>query len=166
VAARGRALLHGATGDLERAVASYEAALVANEALPYPFERARTLLLLGAVHRRRKEKRLADERLREALDLFVAIGTPIWADRARAELARVGRRPRASAELSETEQRIAELAAEGLSARQIAERAFVAPKTVSNVLSRVYAKLGIASRAELGARMAASTGERTRDRSG
>ena len=122
--------------------------------LPMPFERARTLLATGQVHRRRKEKRLADERLREALAGFEAIwARRPWADRARAELARIGLRPRAPEGLTETERRVAELAATGLSNRQIAELAFLAPKTVGNVLERVYAKLGIHSRAELGARM-------------
>jgi DNA-binding NarL/FixJ family response regulator len=50
--------------------------------------------------------------------------------------------------------RVAELAATGLSSRQIADRAFLAPKTVGNILGRVYEKLGIHSRAELGALMA------------
>ena len=128
-----------------------------------PFERGRTLLLPDHLHRRRKEKRLADERLREGLAIFERVGNPVWADRARAELARVGRRPTAPATLTETEQRVAELAAAGLSARQIADRAFLAPKTVSNVLGRVYAKLDIHTRAELGARMGQGI---ARDRSG
>ena len=118
-----------------------------------PFERGRTLLAKGQVHRRRKEKRLADERLHEALAIFESLGAPLWADRARAELARIGLRPRAPDDLTETERRVAELAATGLSSRQIAEQAFLAPKTVGNVLGRVYEKLGIHSRAELGARM-------------
>jgi DNA-binding CsgD family transcriptional regulator len=75
----------------------------------------------------------------------------------------VGLRPRAPGDLTETEQRVAELAATGLSSREIAELAFIAPKTVGNVLGRVYEKLGIHSRAELGARMAAAS---PRDRSG
>ena len=117
----------------------------------------------GSLHRRRKEKRLADERLREGVAIFEHVGDPVWADRARAELARVGRRPTAPATLTETEQRVAELAAAGLSARQIADRAFLAPKTVSNVLGRVYVKLDIHTRAELGARMGQGI---ARDRSG
>jgi DNA-binding CsgD family transcriptional regulator len=128
-----------------------------------PFERARTILALGQLHRRRKEKRLADERLREALRVFEALGVPLWADRAAAELARVGLRPRAPHALTETERRVAELAATGLSSREIAERAFLAPKTVGNVLGRVYEKLGIHSRAELGALMGEGV---ERDRSG
>jgi DNA-binding CsgD family transcriptional regulator len=70
----------------------------------------------------------------------------------------VGRRPHAPDTLTDTERRVAELAAEGLTSREIAERAFLAPKTVGNVLGRVYLKLGIHSRAELGAFMAASGG--------
>ncbi len=153
IGARGRGLVHAASGDLDAALASLERAIVAHERLPMPFERARTLLATGQVHRRRKEKRLADERLREALGVFERLGSPPWSDRARAEIARIGLRPRAPQDLTETEQRVAELAATGLSNRQIAELAFLAPKTVGNVLERVYAKLGIHSRAELGARM-------------
>jgi DNA-binding NarL/FixJ family response regulator len=56
---------------------------------------------------------------------------------------------------------VAELAARGLSSRQIAEQAFLAPKTVGNVLGRVYEKLGIHSRAELGALMTSGVGPGT-----
>ncbi len=163
IGARGRGLVQAARGDGDGALASLNRALVEHERLPMPFERARTLLALGQVHRRRKEKRLADERLREALRIFAALGAPLWADRATAELARVGLRPRAAHDLTETERRIAELAASGLTSRQIAEQAFLAPKTVGNVLGRVYEKLGIHSRAELGARMGEGN---ERDRSG
>ena len=119
-----------------------------------PFERGRTLLAKGRLHRRRKEKRLADEALREALACFESLGAPDWAAITRAELGRVGRRPHAPTDLTDTERRVAELAASGLTSREIAERAFLAPKTVGNVLGRVYEKLGIHSRAELGALMA------------
>ena len=154
VGARARGLLQAAQGDLDRAVAALDGALAAHEALAMPFEQARSVLVKGQIHRRRKEKRLADETLREALAAFEALGAPLWSDRARAELRRVGRRPHAADELSETERLVADLAASGLSSRQIAEVAFMAPKTVGNVLGRVYQKLGIHSRAELGARMA------------
>ncbi|HEY7937710.1 MAG TPA: AAA family ATPase [Candidatus Limnocylindrales bacterium] len=167
IADRGRGLLQAARGDGDAALDSLTRALVAHERLPMPFERARTLLALGQVHRRRKEKRLADERLREALAIFETLGAPLWADRATVELARIGLRPRAAHDLTETERRVAELAATGMTSRQIAERAFLAPKTVGNVLGRVYEKLGIHSRAELGARMGEGPDEGTeRDRSG
>ncbi|HEY2916146.1 MAG TPA: AAA family ATPase [Candidatus Limnocylindrales bacterium] len=155
IAARGRGQLAAAHGDLEAAVAAYGDALVAHDDLAMPFERARTLLELGRAHRRRKEKRLADERLHEALAAFEALGAAAWAERTRSELGRVGLRPRAPTDLTETERHVAELAATGLSSRAIGERAFLAPKTVGNVLGRVYDKLGIHSRAELGARLGA-----------
>ena len=119
-----------------------------------PFERGRTLLAKGRLHRRRREKRLADETLSEALAVFEGLGAPDWAAIVRSELARIGRRPRAPEMLTETELRVAALAATGLSNRQVAERAFLAPKTVGNVIGRVYEKLGIHSRAELGALIA------------
>jgi len=153
VGARARGLVAAAHGDLDGALAALQRALLEHERLAMPFERARSLLVNGVIRRRRKEKRLADESLRAALDVFERLGAPVWADRARAELGRIGRRPRASEELTDTERRVAELAATGLSSREIAERAFLAPKTVGNVLGRVYGKLGIHSRAELGARM-------------
>jgi DNA-binding CsgD family transcriptional regulator len=154
VGARSRALLAAARGDLEAAAVAFDRALLEHDRLAMPFERARTLLAKGGLHRRRKEKRLADETLRAALAIFEDLGARVWADRARAELGRVGLRPRAPDELTETERQVAELAARGLSSRQIAEQAFLAPKTVGNVLGRVYEKLGIHSRAELGAQMA------------
>ena len=156
VGARSAGLLAAARGDLDGAAAAFDRALVDHERLPMPFERARTMLARGQLHRRRKEKRLADETLRAALAAFEELGAVTWADRARMELARVGRRPHAPAGLTETERRVAALAASGLSNKHIAEQAFLAPKTVDNVLGRVYEKLGIHSRAELGAQMAAA----------
>jgi DNA-binding CsgD family transcriptional regulator len=154
--ARCRGLLAAARGDQDDALAALDEALAHGATLPDPLEHARTLLVKGQVHRRRKERRKADETLREALSLFEQIGSPPWVERTHAELARVGLRPRAGAQLTETERRVAELAATGLSSRQIAEAAFLSQKTVGNVLTRVYHKLGIRSRAELGARMATS----------
>ena len=154
VGARAAGLVAAADGDLVAAVAACERALVAHDRLPMPFERGRTLLAKGRIHRRRREKRLADETLREAVSCFEALGAPDWVAIARAELGRVGRRPHAPDTLTETERRVAELAGTGLSNREVAERAFLAPKTVGNVLGRVYDKLGIHSRAELGALIA------------
>ena len=65
------------------------------------------------------------------------------------ELARVGRRVASRDELTETERRLAALAASGLSTREVAERAFVSVKTVEANLTRVYRKLGVRSRAGL-----------------
>lgn len=153
IAARCRALLAAARGDLDDARAWADRSLQRFESLPMPFERARALLLAGQIHRRRKEKRLARQALDEAVEAFDALETPAWAERARAELARIPLRT-APADLTPTEQRIAELAAAGLTNRQIAERTFVSPKTVEANLARAYRKLGIRSRAELGRLMA------------
>jgi DNA-binding CsgD family transcriptional regulator len=154
VGARCTAMLAAADGDLETAAAAFELALDEHDRLPMPFERGRTLLAKGRLHRRRNERRLADETLRQALACFESLGAPEWVAKARSELGRVGRRPHAPDTLTDTERRVAELAATGLTSREIAERAFLAPKTVGNVLGRVYEKLGIHSRAELGALIA------------
>jgi DNA-binding CsgD family transcriptional regulator len=149
VGARCRGLLEAARGDLDSAAAALEHAIEEHEHLPMPFERARTLLAKGQVHHRRKEKKLADATLREALRIFEELGASLWAERARGELARVGLHRREPAELNETERRVAELAADGLSNQEIAQRAFLSVKTVEANLTRVYRKLGISSRAAL-----------------
>lgn len=150
-AARGRALLLAATGDLSRAHDSLSVALAAHERSPQPFERARTLLILGVVERRAKQRRAAREALTQSLAQFAALPSPPWEARARNELARVGLR-RAPEHLTRTEARIAELAAQGMSNREIAAAAFVSRKTVEANLTKVYRKLGVRSRTELARR--------------
>lgn len=154
-AARCRALLAAAMGDSEGALATLDVALEMHRDLPNPLEHGRTLVVKGRIHRRGKQKQHARESLRQAEEIFERHGAKLWAETARAELARVGGRPSAPTELTATEQRVAELAATGLTNREVAQAAFMAPKSVENVLARVYRKLGIGSRAELGARMAA-----------
>ena len=132
----------------------FEEAVVAHERLPIPFELGRTLLGTGQIHRRRNERRLAKDALGRSLTIFEELGAPLWVERAQAEMRRLGLRRGAPDELTPTEQTVASLAASGLTNREIAERAFVSPKTVEANLSRVYRKLGIHSRAELGAWMA------------
>lgn len=152
--ARGRGLLLASEGDFEAADAALQRALDEHEALPMPFERARTQLLLGRLRRRQRQKAAASTPLRDALVTFESLGTPLWAERARAELARVkvGRQYGAQA-LTASEQRTAELAAVGMTNRQIATELYVSPKTVEAVMARVYRKLAIHSRAELGRHM-------------
>ena len=149
VAARCRGLLAGAEGDLDAATAALERALVAHEGCPVPFERARTLLALGRIHRRAKRKRLASETLELALTLFEQVRSELWAARTQAELQRVGTR-RSPRVLTPTERQIAQLAADGLTNKNIAATVFVSTKTVEANLSRVYRKLGISARAQLG----------------
>jgi DNA-binding NarL/FixJ family response regulator len=148
---RARALILAAEGRLTEAL---EVVAAAPAIRSLPFEAARLLLVRGQLERRANRKLAARESLIAALEAFGALGAPSWAQRTRGEIARLGLRHRDPAELTEGERRIAELAATGLTNRQVAEAAFVSPKTVEANLARVYEKLGIRSRAELGARMA------------
>jgi DNA-binding CsgD family transcriptional regulator len=153
VALRGRALVASARGDPERARDHVESALAAHQRLPQPFELGRTLLAQGAIERRAKRRGAARQALTHALELFDELGAARFSERAAAELARLpGRRPRSS-ELTETERRVAELVAEGLSNKEIAARLFVTVRTVEGNLTRIYAKLGIRSRTELASRL-------------
>ncbi|HEY2878342.1 helix-turn-helix transcriptional regulator [Nocardioides sp.] len=151
VAARSRAMVLAAHGDLEDAMGTADRSLQLFEGLPAPFERARALLLVGQLRRRRREKRLAREALQEALASFEDLHTPEWAERARNELARIP--DHQSDGLTPTEDRVARLAADGLTNGQIAERLFLSPKTVEVNLTRIYRKLGV-RRAALATRLA------------
>ena len=86
-------------------------ALALLEAHPFPLERGRTLLCLGTVQRRAQQK-IAREALEQALAIFEELGARLWAEKARAELRRISGRAPASDELTETERRVAELAAQ------------------------------------------------------
>jgi DNA-binding NarL/FixJ family response regulator len=125
-----------------------------HEQLAMPFERARTLLVKGVIERRARRRGQAKMSFERALEIFEHIGARLWAERARAELDRVGLRRTSGADLTEGERRVAELTAKGLANREVAAALFMSPKTVEANLSRAYRKLGIRSRAELGARMA------------
>jgi DNA-binding CsgD family transcriptional regulator len=125
----------------------------------WPFWRARLLLACGRWLRRRR--RVTDSRapLREARKMFDAIGASGWGDQARRELRASGERsrrrvPEARDDLTAQELQIAQLAAGGLSNREIGQRLFLSHRTISTHLYRVFPKLGITSRAELGAALA------------
>ena len=148
VSARCRGLMLAARGELDAAAEALEQALAEHEHCPMPFERARTLLVQGRLHRRLKRKRQARLSLDEARELFAGQGAETWLARVDDELERVAVR-RAPEELSATELRIAQLAADGLSNQAIAEQVFVSVKTVESNLKRAYRKLGISSRAQL-----------------
>jgi DNA-binding CsgD family transcriptional regulator len=77
----------------------------------------------------------------------------LWAERTRVELARVKVGPQPTDGLSASEQRVAELAASGMTNREVAAAMSISPKTVESNLARIYRKLGIRSRAELGQRI-------------
>jgi DNA-binding CsgD family transcriptional regulator len=149
---RARALVLAEEGDVSGALAALDE-LDREAATKLPFDLGRALLVRGRLLRRAKQKRAAADTLREALAIFERLGASAWEAQARAELDRVGLR-RSPDELTATERRVAELAAEGLTNREVASKAYMSPKTVQANLTRIYRKLGIRSRAELGARMA------------
>jgi DNA-binding CsgD family transcriptional regulator len=151
-AARGRGLTALAEGDLDNAFAAFNESLALLDAA-FPFERARTLLCVGLAHRKARRKRAARESLEEALAAFNQLGARLWADRARAELGRISGR-RTSDDLTETERRVAELAAQGCPNKEIASALFVSEHTVAAHLTHVYRKLGVRSRAALAHRLA------------
>ena len=157
IAERCRGLVAAAAGDIPAAVAALERALAHDESALRPFERGRTLLVLGRVQRRAKQKAAAKQSLEQALEQFEILPAPLWSERAREELSRIGLRRAAPGELTENERRVAELAASGLTNREVAARLFMSPKTVEANVARAYRKLGIHSRAELGARLADAT---------
>jgi DNA-binding CsgD family transcriptional regulator len=120
----------------------------------YPFLRARTLFSFGCWLRR--ERRSADARtpLHEAIDLFDALGAIRWGTRARQELRAAGetigqRTTDARDRLTSQELQIAQLAAQGLTNREIGERLFLSHRTIGSHLYRIFPKLDITSRAQL-----------------
>jgi DNA-binding CsgD family transcriptional regulator len=153
-----RGLLEAARGDLAAAERALVAALGEYARLdPLPFALARTLLAQGQVRRRRREWRAARETLERAAALFDEVGARRWEERARDELARIGGRGRRQdGEVTAAERRVAALAAEGLTNREIAARLHVSVNTVERHLAHVYAKLGVHSRTQLAARRTAA----------
>lgn len=151
---RCRGLLAAADGRLEEALSAFEQALAEHDGVSLPFDRARTLLVFGASLRRAKRKADARDTLEQALAAFEELSAATFADRARAELERIGGRRRSKGGLTATERQIAELVAQGRSNKEVAAALFVTVKTVEANLSRVYAKLGLRSRAELARHLA------------
>jgi DNA-binding CsgD family transcriptional regulator len=149
IGSRGHGLVLAARGELAPALSVLTSATVAAERWPVPLEHGRTLLALGTVQRRARQRRQARTTLERAREIFRQIGAPIFALRAQAELDRIGGRTPASQLLTPAEQRIADLVARGLTNREVAAELVVAIHTVEAALTRIYAKLNIRSRTEL-----------------
>jgi DNA-binding CsgD family transcriptional regulator len=119
-----------------------------------PFDRARNELLYGEWLRRERRRVDARPHLRTALELFQRLALSPWEERARAELRASGetarrRDPSTRDRLTPQELQIAHLAAEGMTSREIAAQLFLSPRTIDYHLRKVFAKLQIASRADL-----------------
>ena len=149
---RCRGLVAAARGEVEQALTLLDQAVAQHEAVGDPFGRARALLALGVVGRRARQKRSARQAIDAALEGFEAIGAAGWAARARAELGRIGGRSRAEG-LTAAERRVAVLAAQGRTNREVAAALFIGERTVASHLTHVYAKLGVRSRTELARRL-------------
>jgi DNA-binding CsgD family transcriptional regulator len=151
-AARARGLLAAARGDVPTALTALGEAFAHHAGLPDPHERARSLLVLGATLRRAGRRRQARDALAEAQTTFQKLGEAAWAGRASSEAGRLGGRAPGGEELTPTEHRVAGLVAEGRSNREVADALYITVRTVEANLTRIYAKLGVRSRAQLIAR--------------
>jgi DNA-binding CsgD family transcriptional regulator len=154
-AGRCRALIAEARGRHDDSLALLRSALTEHDRVPMPFERARTLLVLGTAQRRARQRRLARETMNDALAIFDELGAELWANKARSEISRIGGRARSTRELTPTEQRIAELVAAGKTNKEVAAILVVADRTVESALTQIYRKLEVRSRTELARKLTA-----------
>jgi DNA-binding CsgD family transcriptional regulator len=145
-------------GDLDRAAESARAAVAAHEASPLRVELARSLLVLGRIERRRKARKQSREALSRARELAVAMGHQPLLTEIEQELPRIAA-VRSGAELTATEQRVADLLATGATNRDAAAQLFVSVRTVETHVASIYRKLGVRTRAELARKLASSSAE-------
>ncbi|MDP8909957.1 MAG: AAA family ATPase [Chloroflexota bacterium] len=150
IALRAAGLIEGGTPGIEL----LREAVVTLATADARLEHARALTDLGAALRRVTRRSEARAPLRRGADLAIRCGATVLAERARTELAATGARPRllvltGADSLTASERRVTQMAAHGMSNREIAQALFVTAKTVETHLSRSYQKLGIKSRREL-----------------
>ncbi|HEX5596409.1 MAG TPA: AAA family ATPase [Micromonosporaceae bacterium] len=153
VALRCQALLDGNPNE------RYARAVTLHQQGGPPFERARTELLYGEWLRRARRISEARILLHSALEIFDRLQARPWSARARAELRATGESVRAAdtgvvQRLTPQEYQVVQLAARGLSNREIGAQLFLSPRTVGYHLYKAYPKLGVGSRSELAALVA------------
>jgi DNA-binding CsgD family transcriptional regulator len=149
---RCRGLVAAARGETDASQSLLVAASVGHEDVGDPFGRARALLALGIVRLNARQKREAREAMEAALAGFCELEASGWAEKARAELARIGGRTRIDG-LTPAETRVADLVGRGHTNAEVAHTLFLAERTVASHLTHIYAKLGVRSRTELARRL-------------
>ena len=152
--ARGTAQVALARGDLEAALAATNDVAEGEPADWSRFDTARTLLVRGEALRRNRARRAASEALRRSRAIFTTLGARAWTRKVDAETKRLGLQRTTTFQLTPTEARVARLAGDGLSTKEVASALGISPRTVETHLAGVYGKLGVGSRAELGRVMA------------
>ena len=162
VVSRGLRILGLARSGAGAGIEELAEAVAIGGSCPSTLEYARALIDYGATLRRSGRRADAREPLRLGLDLSHRGGASVLEARARTELIASGARPRRPLvagvdSLTVSQRRVAELAARGLTTRQIAGALYVTPKTVEFHLRQIYLKLGVASRQELAKELAASS---------
>jgi DNA-binding CsgD family transcriptional regulator len=120
----------------------------------HPFDYARLQLAYGAWLRRHRRVSQSRAPLRAARDVFDALGCIPWGERSRQELRASGeqsreRTPAARDHLSSQELQIAQMAAAGMTNREIGQQLYLSPRTIGSHLYRLFPKLGITSRNQL-----------------
>ena len=143
-ATRCRGFLAAARGEVEEAVALLEHAAAEHKTVGDPFGLARAQLALGTVQLRARRKRAAREAIETAVAGFNELGAAQWAEKARAELGRIGGR-RPTEGLTAAETRVAALAAEGRTNREIAAALFLGERTVEST-SRISTRSSASAR--------------------
>jgi DNA-binding CsgD family transcriptional regulator len=139
-----------ARGYRAAAVDLFDQAASAYEAIALPLEQARALLAAGSTLRRSGLRNAAHERLLASRALFTTAGAEGLARSADEELARLGQPQQVPDDLTEAERQVARLAARGLRNTEIGQRLRISPKTVEHHLGKVYRKLNVRGRADLG----------------
>src|SRR5207244_2209687 len=137
----------------ERGLALLAEAVDVLDGSPARLEHAKARTELGAALRRANRRAEAREHLRQAVELATICGATALVERAERELLATGARPRrvalsGVASLTPSERRIAEMAAEGPTNREIAQTLFITQRTVEVHLTSIYRKLAITSRSQ------------------
>lgn len=147
--------LLGARGDIAAARICFDESLAQLDGLPLRYDAARVNFAYGQTLRRAGKRRAADAAISAARELYASLGAATYVARCDRELKAGGlnqvRDTNDGIELTPQEEAVTTLVARGLSNRDVAAELFVSPKTVQYHLTRIYAKLGVRSRAELAA---------------